>query len=323
MNMLQTEPMASVPQIARIAGAEERSVTLDGVTWRYWFAGSGPPLLLIHGFMGYSFSWRFNMEPLSQHFSVYAIDLPGCGFSQRTDKPECSLAGDAESVLRFMEHFGIENADIVGSSRGGGLSIILAALASRTNQLHRIRRLVLVSPINPWSSHGKVLTRLLATTLGGLYVVHVQPRLKIVAMRYLAALYGDRKRISPGTFAGYTAGVDVPGSFEHLVRILRSWREDLAAIGESLPEISGIPTLILWGSRDRAVYPSSIHQLQRQLKNSALVMFQGAGHMPYEEVPDEFNRVLCDFLLHDAPRTPFEIAADLQPTVIVPGSKKD
>ena len=81
-------------------------------------------------------------------------------------------------------------------------------------------------------------------------------------------------------------------------------------IGESLHEISGIPTLILWGSRDRAVYPSSIHQLQRQLKNSALVMFQGAGHMPYEEVPEEFNHVLCDFLLHDAPRTPFEIAAD-------------
>ncbi len=315
--MLQTEQIGSVPQIARISGAEERSVTLDGVTWRYWFAGSGPPLLLIHGFLGFSFSWRFNMQPLSQYFSVYAIDLPGTGFSQRTDKPECTLTGDAEGVLRFMEHFGIENADIVGSSRGGGLTILLAALASRTDQLHRIGRLVLVSPINPWSSHGKVITRLLSTTLGGLYVVHVQPRLKVVAMRYFKALYGDPKRISPGTFEGYTAGVDPPGSFEHLVRILRSWHDDLAMIGESLQEISGLPTLLLWGTRDRAVYPSSIHQLQRQLKNSALVLFQGAGHMPYEEVPDEFNRVLCDFLLHDAPRTPFQIAADAQPPVRV------
>ncbi len=39
-------------------------------------------------------------------------------------------------------------------------------------------------------------------------------------------------------------------------------------------------------------------------------MFPGAGHMPYEEVPEEFNRVLCDFLLHDAPRTAFEIESD-------------
>jgi pimeloyl-ACP methyl ester carboxylesterase len=306
----QAEQFAPVPEVTRIAGAEERSIVIDGVMWRYWFAGSGPPVLLIHGFMGYSFSWRFNMAALSRHFSVYAMDLPGCGFSQRVEKPECSLVGDAEGVLRFMGELRIENADIVGSSRGGGLAVILAAIASRTNQLHRLRRLVLVSPINPWSSHGRVLTRLLATTLGGLYVVHVQPRLRVIARRYLQALYGDPKRISPGTFEGYEAGVDVPGSFEHLLRILRSWHEDLAAVGESLPLISGIPTLLMWGSRDRAVYPSSIHQLQRQLKNGALVMFPGAGHMPYEEVPDEFNRVLCDFLLHDVPRTSLEIAAD-------------
>ena len=308
--MLPSPQLDRVPQIAEIAGAEERLVTIDGVNWRYWFAGSGPPLLLIHGFMGYAFSWRFNMEPLAVNFSVYAIDLPGCGFSDRTDCDECTLTADAERVLRFMQALGIENADIVGSSRGGGLAMILAAIAARTNQLDRIRRLVLVSPINPWSSHGKVLTRLLATTLGGLYVVHVQPRLKIIAKRYLKALYGDPARIAAGTFDGYTAGLDAAGSFEHLLKILRSWHDDLAAIHQSLSDIAGIPTLLLWGSRDRAVYPSSIHQLQRQLKNSALVMFPGAGHMPYEEVPEEFNRVLCDFLLYDAPRTPFEIAAD-------------
>ena len=315
MSTLPAESVSRTPQIARIPGAQERSLKIDGMTWRYWFAGSGPPLLLIHGFLGFSFSWRFNMEALSRYFSVYAMDLPGCGFSERPQVNGSSLSGDAEGVLRFMEELGIENADIVGSSRGGGLTMILAATASRTNRLHRIRRLVLVSPINPWSSHGKVLTRLLATTLGGLYVVHVQPRMRVIAKRYFKALYGDPARIAPGTFEGYITGVEPPGSFEHLLRILRSWHEDLAVIGESLPEISGIPTLLLWGSRDRAVYPSSIHQLQRHLKNSALVMFQGAGHMPYEEVPDEFNRVLCDFLLHDAPRTPLAIAADRRATI--------
>jgi len=319
--MPQPQPMKGVPPIAQIRGAQERCVTIEGVNWRYWFAGSGPPLLLVHGFMGYSFSWRFNMAPLSEHFTAYAIDLPGCGFSQRTGDGECTLTGDAERVLGFMEQLGIENADIVGSSRGGGLALILAAIAARTNQLHRIRRLVLVSPINPWSSHGKVLTRLLATTLGGLYVVHVQPRLRVVAKRYFTALYGDPKRIAPGTFEGYTAGLEVPGSFEHLLRILNSWRDDLAAVGESLADISGFPVLLLWGSRDRAVYPSSIHQLQRRLKNGALVIFHGAGHMPYEEVPEEFNRVLCDFLLHDSPRTAFEIAADAAPGLRTPAAE--
>jgi pimeloyl-ACP methyl ester carboxylesterase len=308
-----------VPAIARIEGAEEGSVEIDGMRWRYLTAGSGPPLLLIHGFMGYSYSWRFNIAALAEHFSVWALDLPGCGFSQRPNGgDDCSLTGDAERVLEFMTHFGIEDADIVGSSRGGGLTMVLAAIASQRGQLHRLRRLVLVSPINPWSSHGKVLTRLLATTLGGLYVVHVQPRMRVISKRYFTALYGDPKRIAPGTFEAYSAGMEPAGSFEHLLRILRCWRDDLAAIGDSLQEISGLPTLLLWGSRDRAVYPSSIHQLQRHIKNSALVMFQGAGHMPYEEVPEEFNRVLCDFLLHDAPRTAFEIAADGAPALHLP-----
>ncbi len=182
------------------------------------------------------------------------MDLPGCGYSDRPDCNECTLTGDAERVLRFMEKLGIENADIVGSSRGGGLSVILAALAARTDQLHRIRRLVLVSPINPWSSHGKVLTRLLATTLGGIYVVHVQPRLRIIAKRYFKALYGDPARVAPGTFEGYTAGLDPPGSFEHLLKILRSWHDDLDAIHQALGEISGMSDAAYCGAHATARY---------------------------------------------------------------------
>jgi pimeloyl-ACP methyl ester carboxylesterase len=298
-----------VPEAARIAGAEERSVTIDGVTWRYWHAGSGPPLLLIHGFLGYSFSWRFNVEALSRDFSVHAMDLPGCGFSQRTQDPECTLAGDAERTVRFMDHLGIHEADVLGSSRGGGLAIVLGALLAKRNMLHRIRRLVLVSPINPWSSNGRWMTRMLATGIGGQLALRVLPSLDIMLKRYFTRLYGDPKRISRGSIEGYKAGLDVPGSFEHLLRIVRSWHDDLVLVERSLPALSQLPTLVLWGSRDVAVFPSSIHQLQRPLKNSALVLMRGVGHLPYEEVPEEFNRVVRDFLLHDTPKTAREIAA--------------
>jgi len=309
--------METVPELARIPGAEERSVTIDGVAWRYWHAGSGPSLLLIHGFLGYSFSWRFNVEPLSRHFSVYAMDLPGCGFSQRTQDPECTLANDAERVVRFMDHLGIEQADVVGSSRGGGLAIVLGDLLAKRNMLRRIRRLILVSPINPWSSNGQLITRMFATALGGEFVLRVLPKLDIVLTRYFKRLYGDPKRISPGSIEGYGAGLDGPASFEHVLRIVRSWHHDLALVEQSLPAISELPTLLLWGARDKAVFPSSIHQLQSQLKNSALILMRGVGHLPYEEVPDEFNRILCDFLLHDTPQTPFEIAASAQRSEIL------
>ena len=188
------------------------------------------PLLLIHGFLGYSFSWRFNVEPLSQDFSVYAMDLPGCGFSQRTQTPSARSPAMPRRLLRFMDHLGIEEADIVASSRGGGLAIVLGALLAKRNMLHRIRRLVLVSPINPWSSNGRLLTRVFATTLGGEFVMRVLPKLDIVLTRYFKRLYGDPKRISPGSIEGYERGTRrLPRSFEHLLRIVRSWHADLAA----------------------------------------------------------------------------------------------
>ena len=298
--------MLLVPELARIPGAEERSVSIDGVSWRYWHAGSGRPLLLVHGFMGYSFSWRFNVGPLARDFSVYAMDLPGCGFSQRTQDSTCTLADDAERLLRFMDQLGLEEADIVASSRGGGLAIVLGAMLAERKMLPRIRKLVLVSPINPWSSNGRLLTRMFATRIGGELVLHVLPNLHIVLTRYFKRLYGDPKRISPGSIEGYKAGLDVPGSFDQLLRIVRSWHSDLALVEQSLTDISRVPTLLMWGSRDKAVFPSSIHQLQSRLKNSALVLMRGVGHLPYEEVPEEFNRAVCDFLLHDTPRTPTE-----------------
>ena len=305
------EPIPGIPEVARIRGANESSVTLDGVTWRYGHAGSGRPLLLIHGFMGYSFSWRFNVEPLSQHFSVYAPDLPGCGFSQQTVDSTCSLTDDAERMLRFMDCLGIEEADIVSSSRGGGLAIVLGALLAKRSMLHRIRRLVLVSPINPWSSNGRLLTRMFATRIGGEFVLRVLPNLHVVLTQYFKRLYGDPKRISPGSVEGYEAGLKVPGSFEHLLRIVRSWHSDLALIEQSLPAISQVPTLLLWGSRDKAVFPSSRHPLQERLNNSALVLMPGVGHLPYEEVPEEFNRVVCDFLLRDTPKTALQTASSV------------
>jgi pimeloyl-ACP methyl ester carboxylesterase len=73
-----------------------------------------------------------------------------------------------------------------------------------------------------------------------------------------------------------------------------------------LPQVESLPALLLWGDRDAAVDPASAEELHRRWKNSAVVMMQNVGHMPYEEVPEEFNRVVLDFLLHDRPPTPLQ-----------------
>ena len=65
--------------------------------------------------------------------------------------------------------------------------------------------------------------------------------------------------------------------------------------------IAHIPTLLIWGSLDTAVDPASAAQLKQHFKDCRLVMFEGAGHLPYEEVPEEFNRAVAEFLSeHDS-----------------------
>src|SRR5437870_3203029 len=115
----------------------ERFVAVDGVRVRYLEAGSGPALLLIHGLLGYAFSWRRNLAEFAEQRRVVALDLPGLGYSDRA-VVDCSLRGLAEFVGRFMDASGIPVADVIARSHGGALAVQLALTAPE-----RVRSLVL------------------------------------------------------------------------------------------------------------------------------------------------------------------------------------
>ena len=317
-----TEPIALpvVPGTAKVPGLDDCTAVINGIGWRYLHAGSGPPLLLLHGFMAYSFSWRFVIQGLAQHYSVYAVDLPNCGFSQRSDSFPGTLVSDAEHLLGFIDHFGIEQCDVLGTSRGGGLAIVVAGLLSERGQPDRIRKLVLSAPISPWMRYGLARIRFARTRAGRIYVVHLARKLPFILKDFFRKLYAAPATIPPDSFAGYQAGLDPPGSFEHVWNITRSWMNDLKRIEAALPLVESVPALFLWGNLDRAVAPDSMHELHRRWKNSAEYLMTPSGHMPYEEVPDEFNRIVLDFLLRDTPATPLQVgSAAIPQAVTVPG----
>jgi pimeloyl-ACP methyl ester carboxylesterase len=309
----QSSSLPQVPAIATVHGVEDCSAVINGVRWRYLHAGSGPTLLVVHGFMGYSFSWRFVIKGLAQHYSVYAVDLPGTGFSERNSSLPGSLASDAEHLLAFTDHFGIEQFDVLGTSRGGGATIALAGIMAERGMLHRIRRVVLSAPISPWMRYGLGRIRVLRTQVGRVYVVHLARTMPFILKDFFRKLYADPASIPDDSLGGYEAGLEPPGSFEHIWNIIRSWSADLKRIGDVLPLIGSVPALLLWGDRDTAVDPRSMEELHRRWKNSVVLMMQGIGHMPYEEVPEEFNRIVLDFLLHDTPAT--SLQSDKEPVI--------
>ncbi|MGA8153862.1 MAG: alpha/beta hydrolase [Terriglobales bacterium] len=275
----------------REISVEERRIAVDGVTWRYQRAGSGPALLLVHGLMGYSFSWRRTIPVLARQATVYAVDLPGAGFSDYPPRLDCGLRASALRLLRFMDEAGIASCDLLGTSHGGAVAMMAAALATE-----RIRRLILVAPVNPWSARGKLLSVFLSHSLVAPVFVNLAPRLPILREYYFRRLYGDTLRIQPGTLEGYAKPLQRPAAFEYGIEVLRTWNHDLKELKSILPKIAHIPTLLIWGSLDTAVYASSSAILEEHFRDCRLLMLQGVGHLPYEEVPEDFNRAVTEFL---------------------------
>jgi pimeloyl-ACP methyl ester carboxylesterase len=270
---------------------EDLQAVVGGVRWRYQRAGSGPALLLVHGLMGYSFSWRHTIPVLARQATVYAVDLPGAGYSGWPAGMDCSLRASAERLLGFMDNLGLSSCDLLGTSHGGALAMVAAALSPR-----RVQRLLLVDPVNPWSAHGKLLSVFLTSPPIAPLFLQLTPRLQILQQFYFRRLYGDTRRIRPGTLAGYMAPLQRVGSFEYALGVLRSWNHDLKELESLLPQTAHIPTLLIWGSLDAAVSPASAYRLKQYFRDCRLLMIEGVGHLPYEEVPGEFNRAVMEFL---------------------------
>jgi pimeloyl-ACP methyl ester carboxylesterase len=283
--------LPSPPAIA----AEERFVTIGGARMRYLQAGSGPPLILLHGLMGYSFSWRFTIPVLSQHATVYALDQLGTGFSDRPTDLDCRLCAMADRFLKFLDAVGLSSFDLLGTSHGGAVGMMAAALCATRPDL-QLRKLILVAPVNPWSPHGRRLAPFLGSPLGSTLFLRIVNHMQWTFPYWLARLYGDSKRIPPGTLEGYKAPVALPGSFEYGVGIVRHWTSDLRELERTIPKLAEIPTLLLWGSADPAVHAHSAEQLRRHFKKCEVIIYPGVGHLPYEEVPEQFNATLLEFL---------------------------
>lgn len=278
-------------------GVEQCWMELDGARMRYLRAGSGPALILMHGLLGYSFSWRFTMPALAAYATVYAPDALGAGFSDRPPGIDHSMRGAALRLLRFISGLGVSEFDLLGTSHGGAVAMMAAAECVERQSRLQLRRLILVAPVNPYSAHGRWMAPFFGSPQGAALFRMTFSRMNFLYPYWHARMYGDRSKIPAGTLEGYVAPLTKPGLFEHALSIVRSWTDDLSRLETILPRLASVPTLLMWGSKDTAVYASSARPLAKFFPDSRTIIFPGVGHLPYEECPEEFNLALIDFLM--------------------------
>src|SRR5690348_7873793 len=164
----------------------EQWTEIDHLRVRYLHAGHGPPLILLHGLLGYSFNWRKVIPALANSHEVFVPDMPGSGFSECSSELDCSLGSAARRFLKFLDVLRIQHCDLIASSYGGATAMVAAS-----RNPSRIGRLVLVSPANPWSRIGRNRLALLRIPLVAKSFPFVGRQVKPLRRYFIRRMYGD------------------------------------------------------------------------------------------------------------------------------------
>jgi len=258
-------------------------VVVDGRRISYADAGEGPPLVLLHGGMDDSRSWRLQVQGLRDGFRVLAWDAPGCG---RSDDPPATwrVADFADCAAGWLQAAGVERAHVLGLSWGSTIAL----------ELYRRHRglpasLVLASAYAGWA--GSLPPEETAARLESTLAAADSPP-EQVADTWRRSLWAGAGPIADElvTIWSENAGHRHPAGYEAAVRSMAE--ADLRPV---VGEIA-VPTLIIHGDLDdRAPLPVA-QALHTAIPGAELVVIAGAGHLCHLEAPEVFNRHVGAFL---------------------------
>jgi 4,5:9,10-diseco-3-hydroxy-5,9,17-trioxoandrosta-1(10),2-diene-4-oate hydrolase len=269
---------------------EEKFVDLVGARVRYLHAGSGTPVLLIHGLVGSSANWRNNIGALARNASVYAIDLVNIAKSECDADLDAGLSAIANRVLAVMDALHLAEADIVAHSHGGAVAMMLAAL-----QPKRVRSLILFAPANPFSRSSDLMVRVYSTAWGGI-LAWMLPFLPVPIQRIaLGEMYGGPDQVPDTCLQEIADRLRSPATLQYVLCVIRCWCAEMARLEAAIQLIERIPTLLVWGDRDCMVSLTSAVHLYLTLSSSELLVVSG-GHSVFEDRAEESNRIIIEWL---------------------------
>jgi pimeloyl-ACP methyl ester carboxylesterase len=283
---------------------ERREIELHGHRVTYVEAGDkGPLLVLVHGITSAADTWRSVIGPLSENHRVIAPDLLGHGMSAKP-RGDYSLGAYASGLRDMLLAFGHERATLVGHSLGGGVTMQLAY------QFPEIcERLILVSS----GGLGRAVhPALRAAALPGADFVLplLTPRLLGQPGTQFAGLL-DRLGVKATTqlaeiVRGYTSLADreARAAFLHTVRAVIDLEGQRVSARDRLYLARAVPTMIVWGARDRIIPVRHGERAHTEMPGSRLEIFEEAGHFPHLDEPARFAELITDFVSTTQPAQP-------------------
>jgi pimeloyl-ACP methyl ester carboxylesterase len=257
-------------------------IGVDGVAVHYVDSGSGPPLVMIHGFAGHTYSFRHQIAEFSRDHRCIAIDLMGFGYSGRPTDADYSLEAQANLVLHTLDALEVGTFTLAGHSLGGEVAMRIAAKTPE-----RVEKLILVASVP--GVKPVLLPRL------SIFRPFLRPAARLTALNAWRNMFYDASKLDTDAIrSAYIKPMRIQGTGNTVWEMWRDVRHDPVVDFKRIT----MPTLILWAEKERIIpFPGRAYRhLQKKLPHAETAIIPRTGHLLLEENPADANEAIHRFL---------------------------
>lgn len=261
--------------------------------YEIWYADEGPPhvlpIVLLHGFASWSFSWRIQRAALlAAGYRVITMDLLGSGASERALGPVYSTQSHADLVIGLLDKLSIAQATIVGHSFGARVGLQIALFAP-----DRVAALVAIAA-EAFATERPGVAQVVAAPLIG-YPLTYYATAPVLVRTGLKLAVKDERCLTDALIAGYARPLFVRGTALSQVWQAKSPKDGRLPVPQHLAEVT-CPTLVIWGADDPIFPAEHGRRMANLLPNAQLQIIANVGHIPHEEDEPSTTAIILGFL---------------------------
>ncbi|MBN1493680.1 MAG: alpha/beta hydrolase, partial [Candidatus Omnitrophica bacterium] len=270
---------------------KRKYIIIDNVKLAYTDQGRGQPVLMVHDFGTFSYTWNRLLGHLTLKRRYITLDLKGFGHSEKSDDIQYSTFHQSRLLSGFINALKLRNVVLVGHSFGGAVCLFALMLQEIKP---RVAGLVLINSMGYFKNIPEFIEKLRVPVITSETLVTVTNDTLVHDLIHTG--YFDKAKITRASLAEYASILAMPGAKLSLIKSARYITDnDVDYMHYRFNQLR-VPTLIIWGENDQIMSVYDAHRFYEDIPNADLVLIPECGHFPQEECPEETAADIQQFL---------------------------